>query len=161
MTNNRLANMTVTATAAMLATATVAFAMSSAGITDPTNTDLPVVQPVAAASASRVIGVRAPVVAQAPSAQSDESFVFETAGPPVVFGTHVVAASPAPSEPVRTATSASIAGTASGPPDGSAITGAGKGHDGDDEHEVVRPKVRETEDPEDPEDPEDLPKADD
>jgi hypothetical protein len=157
MNNNRLANIAVTVTVAMLATATVAFAMSGAGIADPVSTDLPVVQPVVASGAPRVVAPGSPAGTM-PAA--DQTFEIAGAGPGTVSGGHPAPSTHSPGAPDGAVVGASTAGgAASSPlPD---TTGKVTEHDESDEHEVVKPKVRETEDPEDVEDAEDPEQADD
>jgi hypothetical protein len=157
MNNNRLANIAVTVTVAMLATATVAFAMSGAGIADPVSTDLPVVQPVVATGAPHGAGQGSSAGA---ASATDQTYEVTAAGPEAVLRGGSAPVTHPPGAPNGAVVGASTAGgAASSPlPD---TTGKVTEHDESDEHEVVKPKVRETEDPEDVEDAEDPEQADD
>jgi hypothetical protein len=158
MNNDKLANIAVTVTVAMLATATVAFAMSSAGLADPIAEDLPVVRATAGSAApaggapNAGVGGAGDVAVQAPGV--DQTFEIRTAGPRTfASGGHVATASQAPGDPAGSGTRTSSSSAASSSAGGPAGTGKVSEHEDDsDEHELVKPKVRETEDPEDPED---------
>jgi hypothetical protein len=160
MTHDRLANIAVAVTAAMLATATVSFAVSGGGATDPVAEDLPVVLTVPAPTVPHVRSAQDPQPFGAPA--GDQTFAMASAGPETFSPTPAGTPSPAPGTPAGSATTALSGVASSGPVASPDKKGTVSEHEGDeDEHEVVKPKVRETkppEDAEDPEDPEDKPK---
>jgi hypothetical protein len=151
MTHDRLANIAVAVTAAMLATATVSFAVSGGGATDPVAEDLPVVLTVPAPTVPHVRSAQYPEPSGAPV--GDQTFAMASAGPETFSPTP-------PGAPAGSATTALSGVASSGPVASPDKKGTVSEHEGDeDEHEVVKPKVRETKPPEDAEDPEDKPKS--
>jgi hypothetical protein len=156
MTHDRLANIAVAVTAAMLATATVSFAVSGGGATDPVAEDLPVVLTVPAPTLPHVRSALDSQPSGTPA--DDQTFAIASAGPETFSPTPPGTPSPAPGDSAGSATTALSSARSSVPVDTPEKVGSVSEHESDeDEHEVVKPKVREAKPPEDAEDPEDMP----
>jgi hypothetical protein len=135
MTNETVANIAVTVTAAMLATAAVAFTLSGNAPTDPAAGDLPVIS-----------------VTEATPQASNEPPTVQAAAPAVVAEVPATAGTPAPrsSSPestkpktgtkptTKSVTTVAAAGVAA------ATVPGGDNASRDSEHEVVHPRVHET-----------------
>jgi hypothetical protein len=139
MTNEHVANIAITVTAAMLATAAVAFTLSGNAPTDPSAGDLPVVS-VRVASAQTLTPAATPPGASAANAVAPGSGT--TPAPRAPFA---AAKSSGPPAAVASGSSASaaIAGSIASPT-GSKVD---KSHEPDNkgsDHEVVVPKVHES-----------------
>jgi hypothetical protein len=147
MTNEHVANIAITVTAAMLATAAVAFTLSGNAPADSRAGDLPVVS-VGAKTAN--------AAAPGAPASSPTSPGVAVPGSTAALTQHAPTATPphSSSPAVASGTSAS---SASGAGAASAASGAAASHDKDpkeDEHEVVVPEVHETEEPDEDNSPE-------
>jgi hypothetical protein len=144
MTNETIANIAVTVTAAMLATAAVAFTLSGNAPADPAARDLPIISIQAATShASTSSTVPVAVLPEPPASVAEAPFSNGTPAPS--------SSAPGTTKP-KDSTQSAASGTAAASTGAAATTVPGGGttahdanHDpGDAEHEVVHPRVHET-----------------
>jgi hypothetical protein len=143
MTNEHVANIAITVTAAMLATAAVAFTLSGNAPSDPRAGDLPSISVGAKAVHAATAGASAPdqSTIAPPVTAAPGSAPALTAHAPSSTSTKA-SGSPAPASGV---TGAVKAGAASSTGAGTTKTGdSGDEEDPEDDHEVVVPKVHET-----------------
>jgi hypothetical protein len=143
MTNEHVANIAITVTAAMLATAAVAFTLSGNAPSDPRAGDLPSIS----------VGAKAVHAVTADAAAPAQSTIAPPVTAPPDSAPALTAHAPSSTSTKASAGPASASGATGGVKAGAASsTGAGttKAADSDDEsddeddHEVVVPKVHET-----------------
>jgi hypothetical protein len=139
MTNEHVANIAITVTAAMLATAAVAFTLSGNAPSDPRAADLPVVS-VGASTAN----------AAAPAVSTTSSGILGP-GSLTALTQHAPSTTTQPHSGSAATPSGTSAGAVAGSGAASTASGAAASHDAEDredDHEVVVPEVHETEEPE-------------
>jgi hypothetical protein len=135
MTNERVATIAISISAALLATTAVAFTLSGNTPQDPRRGDLPVVTVVPAAAAVPTLSVSVPSLTASPGAVAGQPVASGPSAPPQTRS----AAAPSSSETAGTGAASTTAATAAG---SSAASGTRKSHDPD--HEVVKPRIHET-----------------
>jgi len=144
MTNETVANIAVTVTAAMLATAAVAFTLSGNAPADPAARDLPVISVKAATShTSTSSTVPTAVLPESPASVAEAPSSGGTPAPrSSALGTAQAKGSTKSTAKSVAAASAGAAGATVA--DGGTTSHDGTHDSGDAEHEVVHPRVHET-----------------
>lgn len=137
MTNEHVANIAITVTAAMLATVAVVFTVSGNAPIDPHAADLPLISAGTAAARSAGSGASASAASSSttPPSGSSTTVTARAASRATKPGGGSTAVASGSSASILSGGSASLTGSS-----------AGKSHDSDDDedHEVVIPKVHES-----------------